>query len=223
MAMNKKAQILFYTLMLSALILVLILALARPVKEIITSTRNDMNCSKSYITSEDYTNITGNNNQSYTGIYGTEIYAKYDLVLQEIKKDEDNTATIAYVYESDGTTLIDSSEFIGDTASFNIPLSSENYYQIGIDNNGLDYSVLINCDDWETMFPIVRENINFNNGYLTLCNFGIKSVVTTKAIDSSLSEYDQAACYGYDILFWFFILIGIALVFVVLGAKIING
>ena len=40
---------------------------------------------------------------------------------------------------------------------------------------------------------------------------------------STLSEYDQATCYGYDILLWFFILLGIALAFVVLGAKIIGG
>ena len=41
--------------------------------------------------------------------------------------------------------------------------------------------------------------------------------------DSTISEYDQATCYGYDILFWVFILMGIAIAFVVLGTKIIGG
>lgn len=41
--------------------------------------------------------------------------------------------------------------------------------------------------------------------------------------NSSISEYDQASCYGYDIMLWFFICLGIALVFVVLGAKIVGG
>ena len=40
---------------------------------------------------------------------------------------------------------------------------------------------------------------------------------------STLSEYDQATCYGYDILLWFFIIMGIVLAFVVLGAKIVGG
>ena len=43
------------------------------------------------------------------------------------------------------------------------------------------------------------------------------------SMPETLSEYDQATCYGYDILLWFFILLGIALAFVVLGAKIIGG
>ena len=87
MAMNRKGQVLFYTLMLSALILVVALALARPTKEVVNSTTSEMNCS----------------------------------------------------------------------------------------------------------------------------------------MPDTLSEYDQATCYGYDILLWFFILLGIALAFVVLGAKIIGG
>jgi hypothetical protein len=41
--------------------------------------------------------------------------------------------------------------------------------------------------------------------------------------DPTISEYDQATCYGYDILLWFFILLLIAIGFVVLGAKIIGG
>ncbi len=39
----------------------------------------------------------------------------------------------------------------------------------------------------------------------------------------TLSEYDQATCYGYDILFWFFVLLMIVIAFAVLGAKIITG
>jgi hypothetical protein len=56
-----------------------------------------------------------------------------------------------------------------------------------------------------------------------------KEIINTTTSDmncsapSTLSEYDQATCYGYDILLWFFISLGIALAFVVLGAKIVGG
>lgn len=43
--MNRKGQVLFYTLMLSALLLVLGLAFASPIKQFITTAMNEMNCS----------------------------------------------------------------------------------------------------------------------------------------------------------------------------------
>jgi len=40
---------------------------------------------------------------------------------------------------------------------------------------------------------------------------------------STLSEYDQATCYGWDIVLFMFVVGGIAVVFIVIGAKIIGG
>lgn len=41
--------------------------------------------------------------------------------------------------------------------------------------------------------------------------------------DTTISDYDKATCYGLDINFWFWILLGIGIAFVVLGAKITGG
>jgi len=43
--MNKRGQVLFYTLMLGTLCIVVALALASPIKERITNTMTQMNCS----------------------------------------------------------------------------------------------------------------------------------------------------------------------------------
>ena len=55
MVMNKHAQVFFYTLMLGILVLILALALAGPIKEVVDSTRNQstsqpgLDCSNSSI------------------------------------------------------------------------------------------------------------------------------------------------------------------------------
>lgn len=41
--------------------------------------------------------------------------------------------------------------------------------------------------------------------------------------DPSISEYDKATCYGWDITLWFMVLLFIVLAFIVLGAKVIGG
>lgn len=57
----------------------------------------------------------------------------------------------------------------------------------------------------------------------------IKYFTTTARSDmncsspSTLSEYDQATCYGLDIILWFSIGLFIVIAFVVLGAKIVGG
>jgi hypothetical protein len=38
-----------------------------------------------------------------------------------------------------------------------------------------------------------------------------------------LSEYDQATCYGWDIVLWFMICLFLAIAFIVLGAKLVQG
>ena len=39
----------------------------------------------------------------------------------------------------------------------------------------------------------------------------------------TLSEYDQAACYGWDIVMWLSICSGLALGIIIIGAKVIGG
>lgn len=41
--------------------------------------------------------------------------------------------------------------------------------------------------------------------------------------DSSISDYDKATCYGWDINFFFWILLCIGIAFVVLGGKVVGG
>ena len=41
--------------------------------------------------------------------------------------------------------------------------------------------------------------------------------------DPSISDYDKATCYGWDIILWIFVLLGIAIAFVVIGSKISGG
>ena len=53
MVINKKSQVLFYTLMLATVIIVFTLAIAKPTKEFITTARSDMNCSDSTISDYD--------------------------------------------------------------------------------------------------------------------------------------------------------------------------
>lgn len=45
MVLNKRSQVILYTLMLSSALLVLSLAFAGPIKYFITSSNNEMNCS----------------------------------------------------------------------------------------------------------------------------------------------------------------------------------
>jgi hypothetical protein len=53
MVMNSKGQVLFYTLMLSVIILVLALAFAPIIKQFITTAMSDLNCSDSSISDWD--------------------------------------------------------------------------------------------------------------------------------------------------------------------------
>ena len=41
--------------------------------------------------------------------------------------------------------------------------------------------------------------------------------------NTTISEFETAACYGQDISLWFFILLFIIIAFVVLGSKVIGG
>ena len=41
--------------------------------------------------------------------------------------------------------------------------------------------------------------------------------------DPSISEWDKATCYGWDIVLWFMIGLFIILAFIILGAKVMGG
>jgi hypothetical protein len=225
MAMNKKGQFLFYTLMLSILVIVITLAFASPFKQFISNARGDMNCA-GYVNIEDYSNI----DYSLVGNYGAPvktgelIYAKYDVTLTKVIKDSSTTATVAYIYNYDEIQLANST-FIGDEANFNYPLEAGKNYSIVVDNLGLAFLSGYNIS-W--VYPINRENIDYlrsAKGYGLNENGGwsIVSISTQKLDSSSISDWDKGTCYFLDIMFWLIICFGIALGIVVLGAKVIGG
>ena len=68
--MNKSGQVLFYTLMLSACLLVLALAFATPIKQVISDTTNQMNCTSDSI-----------DDQTKASCYGYEILMWFTIIL----------------------------------------------------------------------------------------------------------------------------------------------
>ena len=118
------------------------------------------------------TNTQGNNVRS-NGIYydhgpavgqrkgGYMILANKDFILTKVTKDARCNATKAYIYSSDGSSLLASSDFVDNDASFGFSAKKGTSYRVLVDNSGLDYGTMYK--DYVTL-PITSTEFTWTHG-----------------------------------------------------------
>jgi len=117
---------------------------------------------KSYITltqtGSNYPSATYGSNTTYNGV---KILGVQDSMIRSIDKNNLCTATKVYVYNTSGT-LLDSTSFVGDTATFTPPLSlSQQYYYVVAGSDGASFQ---NVYDMSPSFPYSNTHIFFMSG-----------------------------------------------------------
>jgi len=100
------------------------------------------------------TSLTESSNSSVTDKRGIKINPNEDLYVQSVTKESTCTATKAYIYDTT-PTLITSTDFSGDTATFSLAeqskLTSGTAYYLLLDNDGSSYTEVT---DSTVTFPI---------------------------------------------------------------------
>lgn len=107
------------------------------------------------------------------------IYAKNTEVLQTVTVDSNCTATTAYIYASDWTTLLTSATITASVSTLNYLLTSWTTYYVLVGSGGSDYASY-----WQSItYPSSKTNINFTGGYdwttdSTTILYNIKTITT---------------------------------------------
>jgi hypothetical protein len=91
---------------------------------------------------------------------GIKYHTNFPLTVTTVGKDGTCTATVAYIYAADGTTLIAQANFSGNIATFTdgVILADNTDYYVLCDNGGANYTS--RYDSTSVSFPFNSTNVN---------------------------------------------------------------